>query len=42
MATKSGRELFWREIHPAKADVSNKNGMVNRQKGLMDESFICG
>jgi|GEM_PF-4348789 len=38
MATKSGHELFWREIHPAKADVPDKNGIVNRQKGLMDES----
>jgi hypothetical protein len=31
MATKSGRELFWGEIH-------DENGNVNRQKGLMEES----
>jgi len=38
MAMKSGRELFWGEIHPAKSDVPDKNGNVSRQKGLMEES----
>jgi len=38
MATKSGRELFWGEIHPAKADVPDKNGIVSRHKGPVEES----
>jgi len=38
MATKSGYEPFWREIHPAKADVPDEKGIASRHKGLMEES----